>query len=154
MTYAGVAVSDSDVMHATDEVFELENRSTQWSEVVSVFDLSFRKIEVLKSLLAMQSLSENWDSYGSQPPSTTAIDVGCTFVIRYLLDDDPMPRIIPVSGSGIQLAWKKQDKEITLDIFPDGRLEYVKSCGDEIIEVDEQFALDWGKIRSFLDWVR
>lgn len=154
MTNAGVAVSDSEMMHATNEEFESEVRSTQWSEVLPVFHLSYRKIEVLKSLLALQSLSENWDSYGSQPPSKRSIDIGCTFVIRFLLDDDPMPRIIPVSGSGIQLAWKKQDKEITLDIFSDGRLEYFKGCGDDIIEVDEHFALDWGKIRSFLDWVR
>jgi len=154
MIYEGVAVSDSDVMHATDEEFESESRSTQWSEVVPIFHLSLRKIEALKSLLALQGLPGNWDSYESQPPTRTAVDVGCTIVMHYLLDNDPMPRIVPVSGSGIQLVWKKQNKEITLDIFPDGRLECLKSRGDEIIEVDEQFVPDEGKIRSFLDWVR
>ncbi len=65
-----------------------------------------------------------------------------------------MPWVSPVSGGGIQLSWKRQANELSLGILPDGRMEYLKSSGIDLIEEDEQFSPDRVKVQSMLAWVR
>lgn len=151
---SSLTISDkelSGVNHVNDE---FGKETGQWSEVLSIFNLTPSKIKGLKTLLEFGNLQNNWDTYGSPPPTKLAIKRALKLVTDFLMDDDPMPQIVPVSGGGIQFAWRKQDREVNLDILPDGRMEYVKSLGDNILEVNENFALDWGKVRSMLDWVQ
>ena len=154
MSSASVTISESDLVHADEEDQKTTRETVQWSEVVSIFYCNRKKIEALKSLFELENLSENWDSYGSPPPTKQAIRVGQRFVQKYLSDEDPMPWVSPVSGGGIQLSWKRQANELSLDILPDGGMEYLKSSGSDLIEEDEQFSPDRVKVQSMLDWVR
>ena len=154
MSYASAIISDSDLVHADEEDHKTTRETAQWSGVFSIFNLNRKRITALKSLLELGNLPENWDSYGSPPPTEYAMDAGCSFIVNYLSDEDPMPWISPVSGGGIQLSWEKQANELNLDILPDGRMEYLKSAGSDPIEVDEKFSPDWLKVQSMLDWVR
>lgn len=154
MSYASAIISDLDLVHADEEDHKTTRETAQWSGVFSIFDLSRKRIEVLKSLLEQGNLPENWDSYGSSPPTEYAMDAGRRFIVNYLSDEDPMPWVSPVSGGGIQFSWKKQANELTLDILPDGRMEFLKSSGSEVLEDDENFSCDWVSVQRMLDWVR
>ena len=154
MSYVSIIISDSDLVHADEADHGAVSEAIQWSGVVSTFDLNRKRIQALKSLLELGKLAENWDSYGSPPPTEYAMAAGCKFIVNYLRDEDPMPWVSPVSGGGIQLSWKQQTHEVNLDILPDGRMEYLKSSGSDLIEVNEKFSLDGLKVQSMLDWVR
>ncbi|MCY3955043.1 MAG: hypothetical protein OXF47_03490 [Nitrospira sp.] len=154
MSYASAIISDLELVHADEEDHNGIRETTQWSRAFSIFNLNRKRIKALKSLLELGSLPEDWDSYGSPPPTEYAMDTGCSFIVNYLSDEDPMPWVSPVSGGGIQLSWKKQANELNLDILPDGRMEFLKSSDSDPIEVDEKFSLDGLKIQSMLDWVR
>ncbi len=154
MSHASAIISDLDLVHADEEDRKAARETVQWSGAVSIFNLNRKKIEALQTVLELANLPENWDSYGSPPPTKHAVDVGCIFVVDYLSDEDPMPLIIPVSGGGIQLTWKNQANELNLDILPDGGMEYLKSSGSHLIEDGTKLSLDWLKVQSLLDWVR
>ena len=154
MSYASAIISDLELVHADEEDHKATRETAQWSGVFSIFNLDRRRIQVLKALLELGNLPEDWDSYGSPPPTEYAMDAGCGFIANYLSDEDPMPSVSPVSGGGIQLSWKKQANELNLDILPDGRMEYLKSSGSDVVGDDENFSLDLVRIQSMLDWVR
>ncbi len=154
MSYASAIISDLDLVHADKEVHKATRETTQWSGAFPIFNLNRKRIKALKALCELRNLPEDWDSYGSPSPTGYAVDAGCSFIVNYLRDEDPMPWVSPVSGGGIQLSWEKQANELNLDILPDGRMEYLKSSGSNPIEVDEKFALDGLKVQSMLDWVR
>lgn len=153
MNYTGATISDLDLINANEEDAEKARESAQWSEVFPIFNANHKKIKALKSLFELANLPENWDSYGSPPPTKQAMYAG-RIVVGYLRDEDPMPWVSPVSGGGIQLAWKKQANELNLDILPDGKMECLKSSGSDLIEDDENFSLDWMRVQTILDWVR
>ena len=37
----------------------------------------------------------------------------------------PTPRVCPVTGGGIHFAWQVQDREVEIEILPDGSAEYL-----------------------------
>ena len=154
MSSASAIISDLEFVHADEEDHKTTGETAQWSGVVSIFNLDRRRIQVLKALFELRNLPEDWDSYESPPPTEYAMDAGCSFIANYLSDEDPMPSVSPVSGGGIQLSWKKQANELNLDILPDGRMEYLKSSGSNVVGDDENFSLDLVRIQGMLDWVR
>lgn len=39
----------------------------------------------------------------------------------------PMPHFAPVSGGGIQLEWRRQNRELELEILPNGEIAFLKA---------------------------
>ena len=89
---------------------------------------------MLDKLAQLSELPENWDGYGSpcvQPAvKETAVD------LIHLLHKIgmPVPHFAPVSGGGIQLEWHKTDRELELEILPDGDVAFLKVNGSEEME--------------------
>ena len=99
------------------------------------------QIEAVKKILSFQplTLTSNWDSYGSEPMDQRAIDAALNLVNYVGFRNVPAPRVIPVSGGGIQLEWVKENRELEVEIHPDGSIAYLvvydgKPTGEDEIE--------------------
>jgi hypothetical protein len=82
-----------------------------------------------------------------------AIDVSLRLVRKIAeldLGDLPVPHVAPVPGGGIQLEWRVGDRELELEILPDGAIEFLRAERGE--PVDEA-ALDSAQLHSLLAWV-
>lgn len=70
-------------------------------------------------------LAENWDSYGSRPIQSSAIEQASK-AIEYLSDISlPPPQIFPVPGGGLQLEFEQDGRELEIEFLPDGSTEYL-----------------------------
>ena len=83
-------------------------------------------MDVLPRLAELAALEENWDSYGSPPPSTELIGHALAMVQRaerllgYSHAEQqlmPTPSIVPLSGGGIQIEWQTPVQELELEFF-------------------------------------
>lgn len=96
---------------------------------VEVFPLLARtwRESVIEKLSSYRSLPHNWNSYGSPPPSTLAIQKAIGFVSVLLDDSQPRPRVTPVSGGGIQFDWSFGKRELEIEFLPNGTIKYIFS---------------------------
>lgn len=86
-------------------------------------------MDVLPRLDELAALEENWDSYGSPPPSADLIGHVLMIVQRaerllgYSSQQSvmPTPSIVPLSGGGIQIEWQTQVKELELEFSEEER---------------------------------
>jgi len=127
--------------------------SPQWSDVVFVSQLSQWQIETIRKLFQLLAMPYDWDSYGSPPVS----DVAVKAVVRLILDIDfdyfVSPRIVPVSGGGVQLEWRFGSREIEIEIDDEGSAVYLKSQNGKPIEEVQISLADVSLIRSLLMWL-
>jgi hypothetical protein len=97
----------------------------QWNSAVPTETLSEWQIHGIKTLKKVLSLPENWDSYGSPPPTvaaaTTAMAILTSTTIEYFI----APRVVPISGGGLQLEWEIGSRVLELEILDDGSVEYL-----------------------------
>lgn len=97
----------------------------QWIRIVPTEELSQWQIQGIKRLREVLSLSENWDSYGSPPPTQLAADAAMDLLTRINIDHFVAPRVVPVSGGGLQLEWEIGERGLELLILDDGSVEYL-----------------------------
>jgi hypothetical protein len=62
----------------------------------------------------LRDLREDWDGYGSPPPTEEAIALAELII-------NAEPRVVPLSSGGVQIEWPVAGAEIS--ITPDGTLE-------------------------------
>ncbi len=122
------------------------------SRVIPVRELSGWQIEALRKLADFEKLHPNWDSYGSPRISDGVIDMAVELVRNANFDNVPAPRIIPISGGGIQFEWGKGAREIELEIHPDLSIEALIEDADEQIPNNE-FVLANPNIEKLLSWL-
>ncbi len=77
-------------------------------------------------------LEANWDSYGSPPPSTLAIQTASRLIKAAAQHGAPYT-IAPVAGGAIQLEWRGRGVEVELGISSGGVIGYllIDRRGDE-----------------------
>ncbi len=132
------------------EINEIQKASPQWENVLPVFALNPPKIEALRSILSLGNLSENWDSYGSQPPNRNTIELACQLLIATAEENFIPPRVIPVSGGAIQLIWENKPNALEIIVTPDGFVEILSSKEEEIVLEKKYKAEDLGQAQSLL----
>lgn len=132
------------------EINEIQKTSPQWENVLPVFTFSLPKIEALRSILTLGNLSENWDSYGSQPPNRYTIDLACQLLDGAPDENFSPPKAIPVSGGAIQLIWENGPNTLEVIVTPDGFVEILSSEGEEIVLEKECKANDLALAQSLL----
>jgi len=69
------------------------------------------------------------------------------------LDNFLLPRVIPVSGGGVQLEWSFGVREIEIEVDDDGLVEYLKTERGRPIEESQIGLADLTGIRSLLMWL-
>lgn len=97
----------------------------QWSSVIPTGALSQWQIQGIKRLNKVLSLPENWDSYGSCPPTHAAANAAMDLLTGIDIDYFVAPRVVPVSGGGLQLEWEIGERGLELLILDDGSVEYL-----------------------------
>lgn len=110
---------------------------SQWSDFIVIVHSQW-ETQSVKSVLQMQKLPSDWDSYGSPPPARKAVDASLVLlwqITKLGLEDLPVPHVVPVPGGGIQFEWQVGSRELELEVLPDGSAEFLKvEDGDPIVE--------------------
>ena len=127
--------------------------SSQWSGVIYLSDLSRWQIEAIRTLIQLLALPRNWDSYGSPPPLEVAVAAGVRLILAIDIEYLVSPRIVPVSGGGVQLEWCLDSREVEIEIDNEGSAEYLKSVDAKPVEEGPIALADLSRIRSLLTWL-
>lgn len=115
-----------------------ETRRVQLDPVIAIF--SQWVIEPIQATLRLQRLSPGWDRAGSPPPNETAVVTAIqiiTNVARLGYDDFPAPHVFPVPGGGVQLEWQHGERQLEIEVLPNGVAEFVKGTQGEPVEEGE-----------------
>lgn len=128
-------------------------QSPQWSGVVFVSELSQWQIDAIRKLVQLLALPRDWDSYGSPPPSEIAVKAAGSLILDIDLDYSVSPRIVPVSGGGVQLEWNVGSREVEIEIDNKGSAEYLKSVHAKPVEEGPIALASIPRIRSLLTWL-
>jgi hypothetical protein len=101
--------------------------STQWSEVTSLWRSQPWVADASRTMARMSALSENWDGQGSPAPARTVLNVMNRLFKEIDAYDLPTAHIGPVLGGGLGIEWRNGDRDLSLEILPDGSIEYLKA---------------------------
>src|SRR5208337_2963699 len=102
----------------------------QWSEVTSLWRSQPWVTDATRSLARISSLKSDWDGQGSPPPIRAAFEAMNQVVRELDAYDLPSPHISPVSGGGLGIEWHEGQRSLTIEILPDGSIEYLKLEND------------------------
>ena len=106
--------------------------TSQWGEITLLrnrgwVDVTLHKIADLSHLL------DDWDSYGSPPPSRTALKAALSMLAK--VDDGQgfldAPDVMPVSGGGVAIGWSSGSREIEVEFLPNETAEFLTSVDGE-----------------------
>lgn len=126
----------------------------QWSEFMAEVDGSQWHLDTLGRVFELTFLREDWNSYGSPPISSQAIDMALTVVMESLRTGWrlPEPEVVPTSEGGVVFIWEHQEHELELDLMPDGRIGYLLVQEDDpVSEGETDYA--WDEVEGLLQWV-
>ena len=101
--------------------------STQWSEVTSLWRSQPWVADASRTMARMSTLNENWDGQGSPAPVRAVLDVMNRLIREIDTFELPTAHIGPVSGGGLGVEWRNGDRDLSLEILPDGSVEYLKA---------------------------
>jgi len=79
-------------------------------------------IDALRTISNLMRLSDNWNSYGSPQIQPAAVQRAVEVLIAAEADAPPSPRIVPVSGGGLQIEWAAGARELEVELLPDGSI--------------------------------
>jgi hypothetical protein len=126
--------------------------SPQWYRVTPLSSYPPWLRTALKTLAQLAQLPENWDGYGSPAPQRIAADRASNLLTFLEWDDLPVPQIGPVPGGGIQIEWHVANRELEIEILPDGSGEFLRVDG-EAMEEGPLTADRPDASRALVDWV-
>ena len=112
------------------------------------------QITALKKIAKLESLPENWDSYGSTAPTSSVGDAASDIILKVPFDNAPAPRITAVSGGGIQIAWSKGKRELDIEVCADGTIEVLRSLDGEPLDDGEKLpAATFADVERLATWL-
>jgi hypothetical protein len=119
----------------------------QWVPVLQ----SQWKITAIKRLNQVLSLPQNWDSYGSCPPTNTAANKAKRILTDIDIEYFLAPRVVPLSGGGLQLEWEIGPRSLELHIYEDGSLEFSTIERGQDPKEGEIYVID--EVRQLFLWL-
>ncbi|MBI5197979.1 MAG: hypothetical protein HZA19_05150 [Nitrospirae bacterium] len=127
-------------------------RNTQWDTVVPLYNLSNWQTEAIKKILQLSNLPPDWDSYGSQPPSVKVVNTAIDIIEAIPSQEDlPTPHLAPISGGGIQIEWNISQRDLEIEVIPDGSIRFLKAQNGEPLE--EGKIVNSYKLESLTIWL-
>lgn len=118
-----------------------------------VSNLCSWQVDALHKLATFELLPPNWDSYGSPRPSDNVLDFTRSLIAGITVTSVPAPRIIPISGGGIQLYWEKGTHEIDLKVHSDLTSSALVVENGEILAETPIQSLSASMINALLSWL-
>jgi hypothetical protein len=96
-------------------------------------DMGARLLGAIRTLEKIEALDSNWDSYGSRRPSRAAVAAARGLLWNAVQDipllvehKDAVPfAVLPLSGDGVQLEWRRGGKALEVEIDAHGRMGYL-----------------------------
>jgi len=128
-------------------------RDTGSDTVLFLDDLSPSQAEAMRRLGEIAKLQHNWDSYGSPPPSSTALEIVMDLLLKIDHPNLPSTDVVPVSGGGLQLEWNVSDREIQLEISSEGTAQYLQIERGRPVREEEIAALSTEQVKLLLAWL-
>lgn len=99
----------------------------QWSEVTSLWRSQPWVADATRAMAKLAALRSNWDRQESPPPLRSAFATLNRVVRELDAFDLPSPHISPVSGGGLGIEWHEGRRTLSIEILPEGTLEYLKA---------------------------
>jgi len=97
----------------------------QTVQVTSVLEQTLWSKSARHRLQELSALPQNWNGYGSPVVNKDAIEHSFTLLSELGKLGMPEPNIVPVSGGGLQLEWRRSGAEIEIEIFPDRSIHFL-----------------------------
>jgi hypothetical protein len=96
----------------------------------------------------------DWDSYGSPSPTLQAREKSLallTCVVNSGFDCRlPIPYAFPVPGGGLRLEWELNQREVALEVLPNGSMEFFRAQNGR---AEEEGPLHKDRIPRILEWL-
>ena len=108
---------------------------------VGHYDSEF-KDAVTAEIKALDSLGQNWDSYGAPPIDPKIIAAGIKFVRSLPENIAYRPRVVPMSPGNFQLEWHDGRKILELEFETPTTIRFLKWNGDQDFSEEETFRVD------------
>jgi hypothetical protein len=112
-----------------------------------------------RTLAKLAILPDNWEGRGSPAIQTGVITLAFQILNELESYDLPTAHVGPVPGGGIGIEWRYGNRDLNLEILPDGSLEFLKaektSSGfDPNQMVDGQIPSDRvNEVRALIRWL-
>ena len=150
ITAGSSSVLDIDVVQ---EHVQYQAQIPDWNGAIPIENLDAKQLHLLRGIHSVASLSPNWDSYESPPPTPAAIMSAVAQVVRVDLSNLPVPHVAPVSGGGVQLIWQNDGRSLDLEFLPNGNIEYLTSQGGTHRLEGELTAADYQMTQALVAWL-
>jgi hypothetical protein len=108
--------------------------SPQWIRVTRLSEAPSWLQSALATVRRLAELPANWDGYGSPALPSRVVERATQLLTFLEWDELPVPQIGPVSGGGIQIEWHVADRELEIEILPDGSVEFLTVEGEAMHE--------------------
>jgi hypothetical protein len=99
----------------------------QWSKITLLKDASPWVPTCVTKITQFSELPQNWDGSGSDPVSKDALKMALRFLAEGPIHIIPEPSVSPVPGGGLGFHWRVESRDLELEFFPDGTVEYLKT---------------------------
>lgn len=105
--------------------------------------------------LALKDLPEDWDRPQSKKPTVEAINGALGYIERvagleFFIVDAPF--IAPLSNGGVQLEWDRGQRQLEIEVLPDGSARFLISDAGAIFEGDLNTPSS-PSVKSLLGWL-
>jgi hypothetical protein len=100
---------------------------SQWIEVTSLWHSQPWVADARRTIARVSALGDDWDGEGSPAPRPSALEVMNRLIKEIDSFELTQAHIGPVSGGGIGVEWRCGDRDLTIEILPDGSLEFLKA---------------------------
>src|SRR5947209_16330790 len=97
----------------------------QWTRVTP-YASSDWSVDAVNGVGKIAKLPANWDSYGSQPLTGLAKTCAISLAMEFGREDLPAPRVVPISGGGLQFEFTYGPRSLELEVLPDGTIEFLR----------------------------
>lgn len=95
-----------------------------WSAGASAYRVVFRSNALpawveptISAFIAIQKLSDNWDSYGGKATNRDLIKQSLFILGLVMQSDSPAPSVVPMGDGGIQFEWHRRQQDLEI-VFP------------------------------------
>ena len=111
------------------------NSEPQWGGVTPLAQATPWLRSSLRKVTELAQLPSGWDGYGSSPIQQPAIERVSEVLTALSYLDLPYPQLFPVPGGGIQIEMRQGNRELEIEILPDGSIEYLLALSNgEMLE--------------------
>jgi hypothetical protein len=122
----------------------------QWSSVRTLDFPDWFK-EAIDRISELARLQEGWDSYGATRVTNAAISQARFLLSNLDVEDLPRPHIAALSDGGVGFHWRIADRDLEIEIEPNGAMHYLTTivgeepgdAEDAKFPSDVQTALNW-----------